>query len=277
MRLEKALDRRFFGYRSILGWNHWRRAVKKTLTMKGSCGLRDRIWCLKNGFTPDELNLYGPENLKKNHKDYLSIRDYYRLHPINGPYSFWVDDKLTMKYMLSAFDRYLPQYYFQIEGRRIMRLPDADEKYTADPEGIMNLLKDKGDLAAKRMWGSGGLGFYRLAYSGGQYFVNGKAYGPDEMRKLLAGLGAYLITEFIVNHKTIRDIWPDSTNTIRVLIANLDGRLVLLRSFIRFGNAKSHCVDNAHAGGIESVIDEDTGRILKTYRQDEKGRAVMIT
>ena len=33
MRLEKALDRRFFGYRSILGWNHWRRAVKKTLTI----------------------------------------------------------------------------------------------------------------------------------------------------------------------------------------------------------------------------------------------------
>ena len=60
--------------------------------------LRDRLWCLRHGFRPTDMNVFGRENLRKNYKDYLSNRDYCKLHPMNGEYSFWIDDKLTMKY-----------------------------------------------------------------------------------------------------------------------------------------------------------------------------------
>ena len=277
MRLEKAFDRKFFGYRSILGWNHWRKHVQKNLTEKGNRGLGDRLWCVRNGFDLSDLNLFGAENLKQNKKDYLSCRDYMKLHPINGEYSFWIDDKLTMKNVFSRYEKYLPAYYYQLEKGRIMRLVNCPEEYDASVDGILGLLREKKLLAAKRLWGSGGMGFYRLEYGEGGYLVNRKAVSEEELKKLLSGLHPYLVMEYVINHRAIREIWPDATNTMRVLMANCGGEVVRMRAFIRFGNAASNCVDNAHAGGIESVVDEDTGRILFTQEQDAYGTPTVIT
>lgn len=277
MRLEKTLDKKFLGYRSILGWYHWVKARKTILLGKSNRSIGDRFWCLRNGFALSDLNLYGAENLKQHKKDYLSARDYYKLHPINGAYSVWIDDKMTTKYVLAKYNQYLPEYYFQLEKNRTMRLGDCPKTYSADLDGVLDLLKDKKLLAAKRLWGAGGVGFYRLAYQDGQFLLTGKPVSEEELRKFLAGLESYLILEFIENHRAIREIWPESTNTMRVLMANCDGKLVLMRSFIRFGNANSNGVDNAHAGGIESVIDEDTGKILFTQSQDVYGTPTKIT
>ena len=277
MRLEKTLDRKFLDYRSILGWYHWVKAKKSILFGKSNRSIGDRFWCLHNGFALSDLNLYGAENLKQHKKDYLSARDYYRLHPINGAYSTWIDDKMTMKYVLSKYNTYLPEYYFQLEKCCTMRLCDCPKTFSADLDGVIALLKEKMVLAAKRLWGAGGVGFYRLAYQDGQFLITGKPVSEEELREFLSGLKSYLILEFIYNHPAIREIWPESTNTMRVLMANCGGELVLMRSFIRFGNAKSNGVDNAHAGGIESVIDEDTGKILFTQSQDVYGTPTKIT
>ncbi len=277
MKLEKIVDRRFLGYRSILGWYHWQTIVREILFQKRVLPLRDRLWCLRYGFRPSDMNVYGRENLRAHRADYLSIRDYYKLHPINGEYSFWIDDKLTMKYVFSRFDAYLPAYYYQLEKKRIMRLPNCPEECGEDIDGILALLRQQKVLAAKRLWGSCGQGFYRLEYRDGQYSVTGKPCDEAEMRTFLAGLYSYLIMEYIVNHPVLREIWPDATNTMRVLIANCGGELVVMRSFIRFGNARSNGVDNAHAGGIEAIIDEDSGKILFTQAQDPYGNPTVIT
>ena len=276
MRLEKAFDRPFFGFRSILGWNHWRREVKTILFGKTDRSFSDRLWCLKNGFALSDLNLYGLDTLKQNKDDYLSLGDYYKLHPINGEYSFWIDDKITMKYVLSSFEQYLPDYYYQLEKKGILRLHNCPAGSGEDVDSILVLLREKKTLALKRLWGSCGVGFYRLDYDENGYFINKKAATEDEVRKLLSSLYSYLVMEYVVNHHSIRDIWPDATNTMRVLVANCGGELVFMRTFIRFGNAKSNCVDNAHAGGIEAVIDEDTGNILFTQAQDLYGHPTII-
>jgi hypothetical protein len=223
------------------------------------------------------MNVYGREELRAHYKDYLSSRDYFRLHPINGEYSFWIDDKLTMKYVFSRYDDYLPAYYYQLEKNRLMRLTNCPEAYGDSIDGIIGLLREKKILAAKRLWGSCGRGFYRLEYKDGEFLVTGKPVSEQELRQLLGSLYSYLILEYVFNHQVLREIWPDATNTLRVLIANCDGQLVVMRSFIRFGNAKSNGVDNAHAGGIESVIDEDTGKLLFTQSQDAYGNPTKIT
>lgn len=277
MRLEKALDRRFLGYRSIMGWSHWLSVEKEILLKRKVLPLKDRFWCLRHGFRPSDMNVYGREELRAHYKDYLSARDYYRLHPINGEYSFWIDDKLTMKYVFSRYDEYLPAYYYQLEKNRLMRLTNCPEAYSESIDGIIGLLREKKILAAKRLWGSCGRGFYRLEYKDGEFLVTGKPVSEQELRQLLGSLYSYLILEYVVNHHVLREIWPDATNTLRVLIANCNGQLVVMRSFIRFGNAKSNGVDNARAGGIESVIDEDTGKILFTQSQDAYGTPTKIT
>ncbi|MBR3679371.1 MAG: hypothetical protein IKL87_04135 [Oscillospiraceae bacterium] len=277
MKLEKAVLKRFMGNRSILGWYHWAKAQKHILFGKHNLSFGDRLWCWRYGFHTGDLNLYGRENLKKNYKDYLSARDYYRLHPLNGEYSFWIDDKMTMKYILSKYNEYLPEYYFQLDKNSILKLVDCPKEKNADYESIVALLREKRILACKRLFGACGIGFYRLEFDGTDYMITGKKVSEDELIQFLKGLYSYLILEYIVNHKDIRNIWKDATNTMRVLIANCNGELVVMRSFIRFGNKKSNGVDNAHAGGIEAIIDEDTGKILFTQAQDVTGAATRIT
>ena len=171
MKLEKAVLKRFMGNRSILGWYHWAKAQKHILFGKHNLSFGDRLWCWRYGFHTGDLNLYGRENLKKNYKDYLSARDYYSLHPLNGEYSFWIDDKMTMKYILSKYNEYLPEYYFQLDKNSILKLVDCPKEKNADYESIVALLREKRILACKRLFGACGIGFYRLEFDGTDYMV----------------------------------------------------------------------------------------------------------
>ena len=277
MRLEQMMDRRFLGYRSVLGWYRWVKDVRRIITARG-LGPSDKLWCIRHGFTPSGFKAFGGEELKKNYADYLSQRDYLKLHPINGAFSVWIDDKLTMKYVLANFDEYLPAYYFHIEKDRIMRLVNCPADIESEGlEGIMELLRAEGILVAKRLWGACGVGFYRLEYRDGRYFVTGSETSEEKLLDLLKGLDHYIITEHISNHSVIRSIWPEATNTMRLLMASIDGKQTVMRAFIRFGNKKSNGVDNAHAGGIEAIIEEETGEILFAAAFDAKGRAERIT
>lgn len=277
MNIEKTLDRRFLNYRSILGFYRWQRIKLKIITDKNA-SFSDKMWCLRHGFSVGEYNLYGHENLRKNYRDYLSLKQYNQLHPINGMFTIWIDDKLTVKHLLSRFSDYLPLYYFDIENGTALRLTDCPDTVKADGyEGIIELLKQKKKLALKQLIGTKGKGFYRLEYVDEKFYITGKETTEEELIRLFKSLDHYLVTEFITNHETLRKIWPEATNTLRVLIANVNQETIVLRSFIRFGTKRSNGVDNAHAGGIESIVDEETGKILFTVSMDMQGYATKIT
>lgn len=277
MNIEKMLDRRFLGFRSILGFYRWQRERVHILKSKsGSFG--DKIWCLRHGFSVNDYNLYGHENMRKNYRDYLSLKQYNQLHPINGMFSLWIDDKLTVKHVFSRFGEHLPLYYFDIENGEALRLPDCPDSVKANGyEGIVELLRQKKKLALKQLLGSYGRGFYRLEYVDDSFYITGEKATEEALFRLLRSLNHYLVTEFITNHETLRTIWPDATNTLRVLMASVDQEPVVLRSFIRFGNKKSNGVDNAHAGGIEAIVDEETGKILFAIAFDKAGYSTRIT
>ena len=277
MNIERMLDRPVCGYRSILGIYRWTKTVKSIICDKNA-SVSDKLWCLQYGFSVDLYNLFSAYHLKENYKDYLSTRDYYKLHPINGMFSLWIDDKLTLKHVFTKFGEYFPPYFFDIENGQALRLTDCPEYVTEFGfAGVIQLLKYKKKLALKSFLGSYGIGFYRLEYINGEFFVTGKKSSQDELIQLLKSLNHYLVTEFIVNHEVLYKIWPEATNTVRLLIGCVDQEPILLRSFIRFGNAKSNGVDNAHAGGIEAIIDEDNGRILFAVAVDAQGFSKEIT
>ena len=180
MNIERMLDRRFLGYRSILGFYRWKRECLKIIKKKNTPAV-DKIWCLLHGFTVEDYNLYGHENLRKNYKDYLSTKQYNQLHPINGMFSLWIDDKLTVKHVLSQFDEYLPKYYFDIEKGSALRLPDCPETVKSSGfRGIIELLHQEKKIAVKQLLGSFGKGFYRLEWDGVNYYVTGEKKSEKE-------------------------------------------------------------------------------------------------
>lgn len=276
MNAEKILnEKKWMGW-SVKGLYLWLTTIYKGVTNK-NLPLSKRLWCLNRGFSPSSMLLYGENELKNHYKEYLSEKQYYKMHPINGTYTLWIDDKMTTKYCFSKYNEYFPKYYFEIQDGKILRLSDCKKEYASTVGGILECLDDEKLLAVKRMAGSGGVGFYRLEQLNGGYLISGKRVSRDDIIKLFSNLDEYLIMELIENHQSIRKVWPDALNTMRMLWANVDGKFILMRSFLRFGNSMSNGVDNARMGGIETIIDEETGKILYTMQQNEKGLLVKIS
>ena len=225
-----------------------------------SFSLKERKWAYKRGFQPWRIKQYGLT--EENYKNIMSDRDYFYLYPINNHYSSWVDDKLSMKYVLAPFDRFLPRYYFHImKDRDIMKLMDCPEELGHDAGSIVSLLESKGQLAAKMSAGTYGIGFYKLEYKDSEYFANGEKYDRNSFEKFLLSLDDYIITEFIEMHPELKKINPGAVNTIRVTVINEHGNDTIIPfAFMRIGTKRSGVVDNVSKGGMVCKIDVGTGR-----------------
>lgn len=111
-------------------------------------------------------------------KAYLSTADYHRMHPFNGAYSSWIDDKLTLMYLYQSADlkTLMPDHYYQMSSRAALPLPDCpvDLRKTG-PEVVLACLERFGQLALKQVRGSLGEGFYKAEMSGEIVLFNGGA------------------------------------------------------------------------------------------------------
>lgn len=217
-------------------------------------------WASKRGFFTYRILQYGLTD--ENWKSTLSDRDYAFLQPLNDRYRFWVLDKLTMKYVLAPFDRYMPRYFFHImKDRGIMRLMDCPEQYTASPDGVLALIKEQGIVAAKPSDGAKGKGFLKLEADGSGVIVNNQAYSDEAFKDLLAQWEDYVVTEYVKMHPDIEKLNPCSVNTIRCTVINEHGDDPILPfAFMRVGTRRSGVVDNTSAGGMICKVDVATGR-----------------
>lgn len=229
------------------------------LTQNKDIGLKKKVWAYKNGFLSSRVKIYRIN--ESNYKKHIPDFDYYKLSPLNGKYSVWIDDKLTMKYILSPFNEYLPEYYFHIEGSEILKLMECPSEISTNVNGIVELLKHKKNLALKPLSGSLGEGFYKISCSNDSFFINSKISNFEEIANLLASSKNYLITEYINAHSSIRNIYDKTPNTIRIqIMRNEYKKPKVIGSFIRFGTEKSGILETPLAGGIIAGVDVKTGK-----------------
>ena len=208
-----------------------------------------------------------------NYKKYLSTRDYCQLHPLNGSYSFWIDDKLTLKYILNGTEagRYMPDYYFMLDGSVVLPLMDVSEEYKHDGvNGVIRILENKKRLALKLVKSSLGVGFYKAEYDGKTYFLNGEKLIRQDFVERLKSLKGYLVTEYLVPHPEFAKYCDKSVGCLRYVIGRrLNGKLQEIYSFMRFGTKKSKFVENYNSGGVLTVIkngEYEGGNILDFKR-----------
>ena len=211
------------------------------------------------GFSVED---WKTSHITKETKDkYLSTVQYYKLHPLNGKYTKWIDDKLTLKYLCAGtqLDRYLPKYYFLIDGKgRLVRLCDTpDDEKTPVFEDVATMLREKGSLAIKLRVGAIGKGFYKAVYDNGSYSMNDKKYELKEFVEAIKKLRDCLVIEYLKPHRELAKFCPNVTNTIRYLSASWNGHNERFLTFVRFGTKKSGYVENYNKGGVLCFIDED--------------------
>lgn len=212
--------------------------------------------CHLRGWSYSDWNVMGLT--QHNYQQYLSTRDYCSLHPLNGSYSSWIDDKLTLKYILhgTAASQYMPDYYYELmSDGRIVGLMDLPTSYTLSVEGIASLLRDKHLLAFKLIKASLGVGFYRVEYKDGDYWMNDERMDLEAFKEKLTSLRGYLITEFLLPHPEIAQLCSRSTGCLRYIVGRkLNGDLIDIYSFMRFGTARSNFVENYNSGGVLAIL-----------------------
>ena len=194
----------------------------------------------------------------KTQKEYLSTRDYCSLHPLNGSNSSWIDDKLTLKYILhgTAAGRYMPDYYYEVmTDGRIIGLMDLDRHYAQSVDGIAQLLRDRHLLAFKLVKSSLGVGFYRAEYKNDRYWLNEESMDFSSFIAKLKTLRGYLVTEYLLPHPEFAKLCSKSVGCLRYIIGRkLNGEIFDIYSFMRFGTKKSKFVENYNSGGVLAII-----------------------
>lgn len=213
----------------------------------------------KYGFSVANWNIF--ELTPQSCSDYLSDAQYVKMHPLNGIFSKWIDDKLTLKYLLAGteLNRYMPEYYFQIDGKgALLTLPDFPQRNGKSGFGaVADYLKGKKELAVKKIAGSIGAGFYKAEYDGTHFLLNGEAFDEEGFLRKLETLRNYLIIEYLHPHPELAEYCPATVNSIRFLAGRMENELKMLKGFIRFGTKKSGFVENYNAGGVLCYLDGD--------------------
>ena len=205
---------------------------------------------------------------KSNQKQFLSTRDYCSMHPFNGEFSAWIDDKLTLKYLLygTSLGSLMPRYYMMIdENGCIIPLPDVkhiEPNVNLEASDVLEICKRESTLAVKKIKGSIGDGFIKMSYDSEHrnYLFNNKSYTPKEAEDFLYKMRNYLIMEYLSPHKDFIKFSPDSVGCLRYQLGRTkNGELKDLFAFLRIGTQKSGYVENYNSGGILTYIDLITG------------------
>lgn len=230
---------------------------------------KTKEWALKRGFYPGRVEQYGLND--ENYKSYLPDYSYFMIHPINHHFKIWVNDKLTLKYVLNSCgcEVTMPDYYLYVENNgNYSYLMDAPSHIARDSNFILNLLKEKGTLAIKPNSGtSGGRGFMKVKLESDNIYVNNKIITKDEFTDILSNLQNHIVTEYAYQHNEISKIWSESECTLRVIMVKIPPRDNFspstwknIVSYARFGTSISGGASNLSSGGIGIGFDFETGQ-----------------
>ena len=242
--------------------------IEEDLFKNNEVSLLKKIKLYKKGFISKFLKNYK----LKDEKDlliYLPKLKYYKIHPINGFYSKWIDDKLTIRYILDPFHDNLPKYYFQSINGEIIKLIDCPKIYSADISGFIHLLKDKGKIAAKLLYGTKRKGFYKISYIEDTFFINNKEVSEEDLKNMISSMENYLMTEYITPYEDMHKIYPTISSSVRIIVINDEEGFRITGSYISFGINKSGFVDDVETNGIVCGVNIKDGTLIDPIRYDE--------
>lgn len=90
------------------------------------------------------------------------------------------------------------------------------------------------------------------------FYLNDDAYSNDEFENQIKGMKDYLVTEYLHPHKDMIPFSADTVNALRYLIGRTEnGKMALIKSYIRFGTKASKFVENYAAGGVLCFVSEE--------------------
>lgn len=238
------------------------RKVREDVGLSKMLGYRTMVSAWSTGFTGVFFHKLIDAGI--NPQECMPDIHYWKMHPINGSFSHWIDDKLTLKYLLTKHDQYLPRYYFYCKRASVIPLMDCPKGLPDGADGVIQLLRDKEHLALKKNAGSLSIGFYRLDAIGGRFEVNGKEMSEQQLKDFVVALDNYLVTEYVHAHPMLKQFYDKSPNIVRLIVVNPGGRNPeVAAAYLRIGQNRTGFVELSSSGGLFAGVDLESGRIFK--------------
>jgi hypothetical protein len=240
----------------------YKHLVQEETKMPVRISFSKRLWAWRHGFLSRAVVEFSLN--RDNVHRYLPDACYYPAHPYNGMFSNLIDNKLNLYFTLGAFREYLPVYYLLVYKGEIVWLDRPDHAVPQEQtDTIVSLCREKGKLAMKPLAGTYGMGFHVMAFEDDGYRLDGEPVDEEQLRVLCSGLSNYLITEFVKQHPYADALFPQATNTIRILsVRDYDAHeCFIARAVHRIGCLSTVPVDNWSQGGLVCNVDMDSGKL----------------
>ena len=139
--------------RSRARW--WLMAKQNVLNNDDVHTSEEKDWALSKGFIPSIVKRYGIND--ENVDDFISLKDYAFIYPINDIFKKWLVDRVTTRKILKPFKDHLLDFYFHLYIRdgdpMVVKLDDCPDKYKDSLEGILEMIRDRGSLFMMKTYG----------------------------------------------------------------------------------------------------------------------------
>ena len=163
---------------------------------------------------------------------------------------------MTRRYLFRFFDRYNPEDYRDRIGDKSLAV-----NYYSDFLNREQITKNDGIEAFKQFTARHPNVFIKKAVGwGGEGARTERINSEEDAESIWDSLSDDMVVEPVIeNHRLIKEIYPNSLNTIKITTLQTKAGPEIVSGIIRFGN--NSIVDNIHSGGMAAGIDIATGRI----------------
>lgn len=179
-------------------------------------------WAHRYGFFAQSAYTYGLN--ETNLGSYLSDYDFWKAWPLNNWSRIWVNDKLTLKLMLSDKELagFMPEYYYYCSEGTLKPLTDADHSAADTFAAFLEKLREKKEFACKPCNGSKAKGFIRLSFENGHYYAGGAELNEQGVAEFVRQHPNYLFTEYLRPSAQFAGYSP-IIHTLRIVVVNETG------------------------------------------------------
>jgi hypothetical protein len=212
---------------------------------------------------------------QNNPKDYVSeFIQKVKTHRFNGPHNGLIDDKLNLSLLMDHCDVPHPRILAIVRWGEIYPF---DASRAADAQSwLHDQMSRDGCLVLKPLRGFKGKGFAALSKKGDDYLINGIKASLSDLETLILSVNDCYISTFISQAEYAHQIYPDTTNTVRILTYwdYVRQEPFIATAVHRFGTERSYPVDNwkSGLGGLSAKIDLDTGELGPAVNLDPEGK-----
>jgi len=190
---------------------------------------------------------------ESNYKDYISDYDFYKTWPHNSWLRLWINDKLSLKYLLNGTEwgKYMPEYYYYSMPDGLRCLIDNPYK-SQDIDVFLKLLQEKEQFACKPNNGTESRGFHKLSYdkNDNNYYLDGEIITENDLKDFICNTPNYIYTEYLQPGLGFEKV-HSKIHTLRVSLINEDGLTpIVIGGYMRFpvdnlGEANYLLISNA--------------------------------